>query len=127
MKPEEAEQYQLFETSQYKYRVFVTDFSESIDFVVWFYRQRQRGKPDQRGEQRCRFGGASVAPLRREQQSFSVGHAGLQPELLADAVQPRTAGRRHRTTAHHAGDLTAALPIRGCQDLAPRRAHWSEL
>jgi DDE family transposase len=37
---EEAEQYQLFETSQYKYRVFVTDFSEPIDFVVWFYNQR---------------------------------------------------------------------------------------
>jgi Transposase DDE domain group 1 len=38
--PEETEQYQLFETSQYKYRVFVTAFSESIDFVVWFYNQR---------------------------------------------------------------------------------------
>lgn len=37
---EDAEQYQLFETSQYKYRVFVTDFVESIDFVVWFYGQR---------------------------------------------------------------------------------------
>jgi len=37
---EEAEQYQLFETSQYKYRVFVTDFSQPIDFVVWFYSQR---------------------------------------------------------------------------------------
>ena len=36
----EAEQYQLFETSQYKYRVFVTDFVEPIDFVVWFYGQR---------------------------------------------------------------------------------------
>jgi hypothetical protein len=40
MEPEESEQYQLFETSQYKYRVFVTDFSDSIDFVVWFYNQR---------------------------------------------------------------------------------------
>jgi hypothetical protein len=30
MDPEESEQYQLFETSQYKYRVFVTDFSEPI-------------------------------------------------------------------------------------------------
>ena len=40
MGPEEAEQYQLFETSQYKYRVFVTDFSDSIDMVVWLYRQR---------------------------------------------------------------------------------------
>ena len=40
MDTEEAEQYQLFETSQYKYRVFVTDFVEPIDFVVWFYGQR---------------------------------------------------------------------------------------
>lgn len=40
MEAEESEQYQLFETSQYKYRVFVTDFVESIDFVTWFYRQR---------------------------------------------------------------------------------------
>jgi Transposase DDE domain group 1 len=37
---EEAEQYQLFETSQYKYRVFVTDMSDPIYFVVWFYGQR---------------------------------------------------------------------------------------
>jgi hypothetical protein len=37
---ESTEQYQLFENSQYKYRVFVTDFSEPIDFVVWFYNQR---------------------------------------------------------------------------------------
>ncbi len=36
----EAEQYQLFETSQYKYRVFVTDMSDPIYFVVWFYGQR---------------------------------------------------------------------------------------
>ncbi|MEO7479621.1 MAG: IS1380 family transposase [Sulfuriferula sp.] len=35
-----TEQYQLFETCQYTYRVFVTDFSEPIDFVVWFYNQR---------------------------------------------------------------------------------------
>ena len=38
--PEETEQYQLFETSQYKYRVFVTDFTEPVFFVVWFYNQR---------------------------------------------------------------------------------------
>jgi len=40
VKPGEAEQYQLFETSQYKYRVFVTDIAEPIHFVVWFYNQR---------------------------------------------------------------------------------------
>jgi hypothetical protein len=37
---EQAEQYQLFETSQYKYRVFVTNMRDPIHFVVWFYGQR---------------------------------------------------------------------------------------
>jgi hypothetical protein len=41
---EETEQYQLFETSRYKYRVFVTDFSQPLDFVVWFYNQRGGGE-----------------------------------------------------------------------------------
>ena len=36
----ETEQYQLFETSEFKYRVFVTDLPEPISFVVWFYNQR---------------------------------------------------------------------------------------
>src|ERR1700674_4288852 len=40
LEAEEAEQYQLFETSQYKYRVFVTDMADPIYFVVWFYSQR---------------------------------------------------------------------------------------
>src|ERR1022692_645542 len=40
VEPEETEQYQLFETSQYKYRVFVTDLTDAIYFVVWFYNQR---------------------------------------------------------------------------------------
>src|ERR1700693_4798576 len=37
---EEAEQYQVFENSQYKYLVFVTDMADPIYFVVWFYSQR---------------------------------------------------------------------------------------
>jgi hypothetical protein len=37
---EESEQYQLFETGQYTYRVFVTDFTDPVYFVVWFYNQR---------------------------------------------------------------------------------------
>jgi hypothetical protein len=40
MTAEETEQYQLFETSQYKYRVLVTDFSEPIHLVFGFYNQR---------------------------------------------------------------------------------------
>ena len=40
LEAEEAEQYQLFETSQYQYRVFVTNMRDPIYFVVWFYGQR---------------------------------------------------------------------------------------
>ncbi len=40
MDAQESEQYQLFETSQYTYRVFVTDMTDPIAFVVWFYSQR---------------------------------------------------------------------------------------
>ena len=38
--PEEAVQYQLFATKKCKYRVFVTNLTEPIDRVVWFYNQR---------------------------------------------------------------------------------------
>jgi Transposase DDE domain group 1 len=39
--PEEAvEQYQLFATATYTYRVFVTTFTDPIPEVVWFYNQR---------------------------------------------------------------------------------------
>jgi hypothetical protein len=40
LEADEIEQYQLFETRQYKYRVFVTDMRDPIYFVVWFYGQR---------------------------------------------------------------------------------------
>jgi Transposase DDE domain group 1 len=40
MAAKQSEQYQLFETSQYTYRVFVTDMTDPIHFVVWFYNQR---------------------------------------------------------------------------------------
>src|SRR5207249_8037821 len=36
----EAEQYQLFDTAPYEYRVFVTNMKGSIAFLTWFYRQR---------------------------------------------------------------------------------------
>src|SRR5882762_8734661 len=44
-KPEEveqgqAEQYQLFETSGYTYRVLVTNLEDPINLAVWFYNQR---------------------------------------------------------------------------------------
>jgi len=44
-KPSEPqEQYQLFDTLGYSYRVFVTNMNERIDLLVWFYRQRARAE-----------------------------------------------------------------------------------
>ena len=37
---DEAEQYQLFDTPEYRYRVFVTSMKDSIDLLTWFYNQR---------------------------------------------------------------------------------------
>jgi hypothetical protein len=36
----EREQYQLFDSPQYRYRVFVTDLQDAIDLLVWFYNER---------------------------------------------------------------------------------------
>jgi len=38
---EKAEQYQLFATSGYTYRVFVTNLEDPIALAVWFYNQRR--------------------------------------------------------------------------------------
>ena len=37
---QKPEQYQLFDTPGYIYRVFVTDLDDPIDLAVWFYNQR---------------------------------------------------------------------------------------
>jgi len=37
---EKPEQYQLFDTPEYSYRVFVTDMSGGIALLAWFYNQR---------------------------------------------------------------------------------------
>jgi len=37
---EQSEQYQLFDTPEYTYRVFVTDMDGPLDTLVWFYNQR---------------------------------------------------------------------------------------
>lgn len=40
MPAEQPEQYQLFDTPEYTYRVFVTDMEGPLDALVWFYNQR---------------------------------------------------------------------------------------
>jgi hypothetical protein len=38
--PEQRAQYQLFDSPEYIYRVFVTNMARAIDLLVWFYNQR---------------------------------------------------------------------------------------
>jgi len=111
VEPEETEQYQLFETSQYKYRVFVTDFTEPVYFVVWFY--NQRGSAENLIKEANNDVGLAAHPSRR----FDVNRNHFQLAMLAynlncwlmlpiaarNRVQSRAAGRRHRTRAHHTG------------------------
>ena len=35
-----AEQYQLFDTPEYRYRVFGTNMTDAIYMLTWFYNQR---------------------------------------------------------------------------------------
>ena len=70
---------------------------------------------------------APLGPLRCGRHSLPVGDAGLRPELLAAAVQPRTAGRCHSTAPHDFSYLAVTLPICGGQDLASRWPYWSGL
>ena len=37
---DEPQQYQLFDTPEYSYRVFITNMQDAIDLLVWFYSQR---------------------------------------------------------------------------------------
>jgi DDE family transposase len=73
----ETEQYQLFETSQYKYRVFVTDMSDPIHFVVWFY--GQRGGAENLIKEANNDAGLAAHPSRR----FDVNGNHFQLAMLA--------------------------------------------
>src|ERR1035437_7947786 len=83
---------------------------------------------DQSGPDRSiELSGASFGTIRCEPQLLSDGDAGLQPELLADAVQPRRAGRGGHLAAHYAGHGAVAVSVRGGEDPESCRANWCEL
>jgi len=77
LETEAPEQYQLFATGQYQYRVFVTDMREPIDFVVWFY--RQRGSAENLIKEANNDAGLSAHPSRR----FDVNSIHFQLAMLA--------------------------------------------
>ncbi len=74
---EANEQYQLFETSEYSYRVFVTDLTDPIDFVVWFY--NRRGGAENLIKEANNDAGLTAHPSRR----FDVNGNHFQLAMLA--------------------------------------------
>jgi len=85
--PGQVEQYQLFETADYTYRVFVTNLKQPVDLLVWFY--NQRAGAENLIKEANNDAGLAAYPSARWPMNcnhFQTGHAGLQPELLVDAV-----------------------------------------
>jgi hypothetical protein len=74
---EPADQYQLFATAEYTYRVFVTTLREPIAEVVWFY--GQRASAENLIKEANNDAGLAVHPSRR----FDVNGNHLQLAMLA--------------------------------------------
>jgi hypothetical protein len=113
---DEPEQYQLFDTPEYTYRVFVTNMKRAIDLRVVLRSAGRGGEPDQGSQQRCGSEGVSLGAVDDELQSLPVDDVGLQPELLANAVQPR-GGAKVETLQH----TTLATAVCG-SCFSPRRS-----
>jgi len=71
------------------YRVFVTNMVESVDLLVWLY--NQRAAAENLIKEANNDAGLAAHPSTRWTMNcnhFQIAMLGLQPELLADAVQP---------------------------------------
>ena len=77
-----AEQYQLFATSAYTYRVFVTNLAEPIAAVVWFY--NQRAGAENLIKEANNDAGLAAHPSRR----FDMNRNHFQLAMLADLTLP---------------------------------------
>src|SRR5258708_21573353 len=62
-----------------------------------------------------------------ELQPFPIGDAGVQPELLADVVQPRGRSQGGNSKTHHPGDGSLTVSVSVSQDLAPCRKSRRQL
>jgi hypothetical protein len=124
----EPEQYQLFDTPEYTYRVFITNMKRTIDLLVWFY--DQRAGAENLIKEANNDAGLAAYPSGRWLMNcnhFPVGDAGLQSELLVDAVQSRGTDPGSNAETHHVGDSPSALSLSRGQDLASRRQGGRQL
>ncbi len=110
----EPEQYQLFETADYRYRVFVTNLKHAVDLLVWFY--NQRAGAENLIKEANNDAGLAAYPSAR--WPMNCNH--FQLAMLAYNLGGRP-------EAHDLGDLAVALPVSGGQDLATRGPGGGEL
>src|SRR5262245_23941766 len=75
-----TEQYPLFDTAEYSYRVFATNMTGGIAWLTWFYNQRA-GAENKEAKKRRRNGGPSLRPVGDELHLVSTRPAGVQPQL----------------------------------------------
>ena len=125
---DEPEQYQLFDTPEYTYRVFVTDMDAPLDALVGFY--RGRASAENLIKEANNDAGLAAHPSKRWMMNanwFQIVMLAynLNCWLLLFQREETAHGRRH--AAHHAGDGAVAVLVPGGQDLAARRARGREL
>jgi hypothetical protein len=119
---EEPEQYQLFDTAEVQLSRIRHGYQrwDRVSGVV-LQSAGGRGESHQRSQKRCGAHGSSVWSLGDELHLLSVGHAGLQPQLLADAVQPGRASQSGNARSHDAGHGPSEVPVCGGAYLEPCR------
>jgi hypothetical protein len=122
------EQYRLFDTPEYTCRVFVTNMSDPLAYLVWFYNQRAGAENLlKEANNDARLAAPPVQALDDERQLVPVRDVGPQPELLAATVQPRGGRPGRADAAHHLGGGALAVFVFGGQVLAACRARGRQL
>src|SRR2546429_2885772 len=86
-----------------------------------------RGEPDQGSQQRCGVGCASLESLGHELRAFPTGHAGLQPQLLAGALQSGKDGPPSGDETYATVHDATAFSVSGGQDLESWRTSGGQL
>ncbi|MGH9602776.1 MAG: transposase, partial [Terriglobales bacterium] len=117
---DEPEQYQLFDTPEYSYRVFVTNMKDSIDRLVWFY--NQRAGAENLIKEANNDAGLAAHPSGRWMMNcnhFQLALLAYNLNCWLMLFNREGRGQGRNSAAHHAGDRAATVSVSGGQDLAP--------
>ena len=124
---EKPEQYQLFDTPKYIYRVFVTDMEDRLDLLVGFY--NQRAAAENLIKEANNDAGLAAHPSNRWMMNANWFQIAMLAYNLNCWLQlfhrQQDPSRDHE--AHHPGHRAATLFVSGRAHLAPLRASGRKL